>query len=110
MDLLKYEHVTCNEAAWRFGVASIYPLQSILLGLMGWAATSLVVMNGSRLTNNDRRVMVVCGWMLWMIPAFGVLAYRGMITTDAAALYCGITTACLALIVVIGSVRTHTRQ
>jgi hypothetical protein len=91
-------------------VASIYSLQSILFGLMGWAATSLVVMSASRLTNNDRRAMVVCGWMLWMIPAFGVLAYRGIITTDTAALYCGITTLCLALIVVVSSVRTHTRH
>jgi uncharacterized membrane protein len=91
-------------------VATFYPLQSILLGLMGWAATSLVVMNASRLTNNDRRAMVVCGWMLWMIPAFGALAYRGLITTDTAALYCGITTVCLALIAIVSSVRTHTRQ
>jgi hypothetical protein len=91
-------------------MSAIYPLQSILLGLMGWAATSLVVMNASRLTTNDRRAMIVCGWMLWMIPAFGVLAYRGIITTETAALYCGITTVCLALVVVVSSVRTRTRQ
>ncbi|MEI7772875.1 MAG: hypothetical protein WCI67_22995 [Chloroflexales bacterium] len=90
-------------------MATIYPLQSILLGLMGWAATSLVVMSASRLTTNDRRAMIVCGWMLWMIPAFGALAYRGMISTETAALYCGITTVCLTLVVVVGSLRTHTR-
>jgi hypothetical protein len=47
--------------------------------------------------------------MLWMIPALGALAYRGIISTNTAALYCGITTVCLALIVVVSSVRTHTR-
>jgi uncharacterized membrane protein len=90
-------------------MAALYPLQSILLGLMGWAAMTLVILNASRLTDNDRRAMVVCGWMLWMIPAFGVLVYRGLITTDTAALYCGITTVCLAFIVIVSSVRTRTR-
>lgn len=90
-------------------MANIYSLQSILVGLMGWAATALLVMNASRLTNNDRRAMVVCSWMLWMIPAFGALVYRGLMTTDAAALYCGATTLCLALVVIVTSVRPRTR-
>jgi hypothetical protein len=85
-------------------MATLYPLQSILFGLMGWAATALAVMNASRLTSNDRRAMVVFGWMLWMVPAFGALVYRGLISTDTAALYCGATTAFLALIIIIGSV------
>ncbi|NTV63837.1 MAG: hypothetical protein HGA65_09910 [Oscillochloris sp.] len=90
-------------------MASLYPLQSILLGLMGWAAMGLVIMNASRLTDNDRRAMIVCSWMLWMIPAFGVLVYRGLMTTDSAAIYCGVTTMGLAAVVIATSVRTRTR-
>jgi uncharacterized membrane protein len=85
-------------------MATLYPLQSILFGLMGWAAMALAVMSASRLTNNDRRAMIVCSWMLWMIPAFGALVYRGLMTTNTAAIYCATTTVFLAMIVVVGSV------
>ncbi|NNJ10096.1 hypothetical protein EKD04_007130 [Chloroflexales bacterium ZM16-3] len=92
-------------------MATLYPLQSILFGLMGWAATALAVMSSSQLTNNDQRAMVVCSWMVWMIPAFGALVYRGLMTTNNAAIYCAVTTVLLALIVIVGSVarppRTH---
>jgi hypothetical protein len=85
-------------------------LQSILIGLIGWAATVLVIENASRLTVNDRRAMIVCCWMLWMIPSFGALVLNGLITTDTAALYVGLTTGALGMIVLVGAlVRTRTR-
>lgn len=85
---------------------TLYQLQSILIGLIGWAATILVVMNASRLTTNDRRAMVVCSWMLWMIPSFGAVVYRGIITTDTAALYVGTSTVVMALIVLATAIIT----
>lgn len=88
-------------------MATLFPLQSILLGLMGWAAMSLAVMNASRLTDNDRRVMVVFSWMLWMIPALGALVYRGVISTNTAAIYCGATTLTLGAIVIVASLIQH---
>jgi hypothetical protein len=91
-------------------MANISALQSILFGLMGWAATALVVMNAARLTTNDRRAMIVCSWMVWMIPALGVLVYRGLLSTDTAALYCGATTAAMALIVIVAAVRPRLRR
>jgi uncharacterized membrane protein len=87
----------------------ISSLQSILLGLMGWSATALLIINASRLTMNDRRAMTICSWMVWMIPAFGALVYHGVITTNTAALYCGATTLCLALLVIVTTVRQRTR-
>lgn len=88
---------------------SLFQLQSVLIGMIGWAATVIITINASRLTANDQRMMVVCSWMLWMIPSFGALVYRGLITTDAAALYCGGTTVLMGIIVLLTAVRPRTR-
>ncbi|MBP1464711.1 hypothetical protein EYB53_003205 [Candidatus Chloroploca sp. M-50] len=86
-------------------------LQSILIGLIGWAATTLMLENASRLTITDRRVMSVFSWTIWMIPAFGALVLQGLLTTYTAVLYVCITTLALGVIMVIGvSRRTHTRS
>lgn len=84
--------------------------QGLLLGLMGWAATVLWIQGAARLTPNDRKAMVVCCWMLWMAPAFGTLALRGVLSTDLAALYVGLTTGALGVIMllsVLGRPRTR---
>lgn len=88
---------------------TLFQLQSVLIGMIGWAATVIITINASRLTVNDQRMMVVCSWMLWMIPAFGALVYRGLITTDAAAIYCGGTTVLMGIIVLLTAVRPRTR-
>lgn len=91
-------------------MAFFFETQSLLLGLMGWAATVLAIESASRLTVNDRRAMIVCCWMLWMIPAFGGLVLKGHITTDTAALYVGISTGAIGLIMLLGAlVRPRTR-
>jgi hypothetical protein len=98
---------------WRSGgtvMDFLFNTQSLLLGLMGWAATVLAVEGASRLTLNDRRAMIVCAWMLWMIPAFGGLVLKGIMTTDTAALYVGISTTAIGLIMLLGAlVRPRTR-
>jgi hypothetical protein len=86
-----------------------FQLQSFLIGLIGWAATVLMIENAPRLTLNDQRAMVVCSWMLWMIPAFGALVLRGLITTDIAALYVGLTTCVLGVIMLVGAIAPRTR-
>jgi uncharacterized membrane protein len=90
---------------------SLYQIQSVLIGLIGWAATIVVSLSASRLTVNDRRMLAVCSWMLWMIPAIGALVYRGLLTTDTAALYVGATTLFVGLIVLLtaAATREHTR-
>lgn len=88
----------------------IFELQSILIGLIGWGATVLALESATRLTANDRRAMTVCSWMLWMIPSFGALVMNGLISTDIAALYVGLTTGAIGVIMLLGAlVRPRTR-
>jgi hypothetical protein len=81
----------------------IFELQSFLIGLIGWAATVLLIQGAERLTINDKRAMIVCNWVLWMIPAFGALALQGVLTTSTAALYVGTTTLALGGLVLLGA-------
>ncbi len=86
----------------------LYETQGILIGIVGWAATGLAVMSSARLNPTERRMMVVCCWMLWMIPALGSLVYRGLLTTNGAALLCGSTTVLIGMIALFSSWRTKT--
>jgi hypothetical protein len=88
---------------------ALYEVQGILIGIVGWAATALAVLSSSRLNPTERRMMVVCCWMLWMIPALGSLVYRGLLTTDSAALLCGSTTFLLGMIAILSSRRAKTK-
>jgi hypothetical protein len=78
-------------------------LPGVLLGLMGWAATVLLIDGSSHLTVNDRRAMIVCSWMFWMIPGLGTLVLRGLLATDTAALTITFTTLALGAIMLLGS-------
>lgn len=88
---------------------SLFQLQSVLIGLIGWAATVVLALGSSRLTANDRRLMAVCSWMLWMIPALGTLVFRGLITTDVAALYVGGSTVLVGLVVLLTAIAARPR-
>jgi hypothetical protein len=87
----------------------LFQIQSVLIGLIGWAATVVLTLSSNRLNTNDRRMMVVCSWMLWMIPALGALVYRGLLTTDTAALYVGGTTVFVGLIVLLSAIAARPR-
>jgi len=85
-------------------------LPGVLLGLMGWAATVLLIDDATRLSTNDRRAMVVCSWMFWMIPGVGTLVLRGLIATDTAALAIAGSTLLLGLFVLVKAInRPRTR-
>ena len=84
-------------------------LPGFLLGLIGWAATVLMIEGATRLTVNDRRAMIVCSWMFWMIPGLGTFVLRGLMTTDTAALFIAVTTMVLGLIMLIGAI-VHKRR
>ena len=84
-------------------------LPGFLLGLIGWAATVLMIEGATRLTVNDRRAMIVCSWMVWMIPGLGTFVLRGLMTTDTAALFIAVTTMVLGLIMLIGAI-VHKRR
>ncbi|RRR71085.1 MAG: hypothetical protein EI684_12050 [Candidatus Viridilinea halotolerans] len=80
-----------------------FELQGFLIGLVGWAATVLIIQTAERLNVNDKRAMAVCSWVLWMIPAIGTLTLSGILTINTAALYVGATTLALGALVVLGA-------
>lgn len=84
-------------------------IQGLLIGLIGWAATALLTLGSSRLSPAEQRAMIVFCWTLWMIPALGALVYRNLLEINAAALYCGVTTVVLALLVTLTSGRWRTK-
>jgi len=84
-------------------------LPGFLLGLIGWAATMLVLDSATRLAANDRRAMIVCSWMFWMIPGLGTFVLNGLMTTDTAALFIAVTTMALGMIMLVGAI-VHKRR
>ncbi|PDW04701.1 hypothetical protein [Candidatus Viridilinea mediisalina] len=87
----------------------LFELQGFLIGLIGWAASVLMIQNSERLTVNDKRAMAVCMWVFWMMPGIGTLALQGVLTMSTAALYVGITTLALGALVLLGAVGPRTR-
>jgi hypothetical protein len=83
---------------------------SLLLGLMGWAATVSLLNESKRLAVWQRRTMIIFTWMLWMIPAFDATVYQGLLSTEAAILYCGTLTMAIVLFISLTALRRHTRQ
>ncbi len=82
---------------------------SLVLGLIGWAATAKLFYD-SDLAAWQRRVMIVFTWLLWMIPAFDVTVYLGLMPSHTAVTLCAGMTMVLAMLVSLGSVRWHYRQ
>lgn len=76
--------------------------QGILIGLIGWAATAILALGSRRLSAIEQRAMIICSWVIWMIPGVGTFVRSGAITIDTAALYIGISTALLAGLLLFG--------
>ncbi|MBO9310645.1 MAG: hypothetical protein J7460_01100 [Chloroflexus sp.] len=83
-------------------------LQGFLIGLIGWAATAILAIGARRLSAIEQRAVIVCSWLVWMIPGLGTFVRTGILTIDAAALFIGISTVLLAALLLIG-VRGRTR-
>jgi uncharacterized membrane protein len=84
-------------------------IQGFLIGLIGWAATAVVISDSTKLTQADQRTLTVFTWTLWMIPALGALVYRNLIDINAAAMYCVSTTLAMALLVWLSGARWRTK-
>ncbi len=57
------------------------------LGIVGWAATAKLVLDSVRLTVLQQRVMIILTWILWMVPAFDIAVYRGIVPSESALSY-----------------------
>ncbi len=73
----------------------------LFLGLIGWAATAKLLSESSITNIWQRAALIVFTWMLWMIPAFDIVVYHGLMPADMAVTYCGALTGALIFIVSI---------
>lgn len=78
----------------------------IFIGLIGWAATTLLLLEVHGVNFWQRRFLIVSAWMLWMVPAFDAVVYQGFLTADMAMQYGAMMTG-LVLFVVSLSAFTH---
>ncbi|NJL04025.1 MAG: hypothetical protein HC911_03720 [Chloroflexaceae bacterium] len=78
----------------------------IFIGLIGWAATALILLEVRGVNFWQRRFLIVSAWMLWMVPAFDAVVYQGLLPADMAMQYGAMMTG-LVLFVVSLSVFTH---
>jgi hypothetical protein len=87
----------------------LFNAPSLLIGLIGWAATAAVCVDSPRTTAAQRRVLIILGWLIWMIPAFNTLVRRGMLTADTATIACGGISVALTLVVSLSALRLKQR-
>lgn len=78
--------------------------QGPLIGLMGWAATVVLILSSLKYNAVQQRTLVVCAWVVWMSPAFGALVHQGWLTADSAMLLFGGMTVGLVLLVSVTAV------
>jgi hypothetical protein len=79
-----------NEAQeqWRLLMEAIFNAPGLFLGIIGWAACAMLIIDsqaiGSMLV---RGALIVFLWMLWMIPAFDIIVYQGLMPANVAITY-----------------------
>lgn len=86
-----------------------FGFQAILIGLMGWAATNVLILSASKYTTSQKRALVVGAWGVWMFPSFNLLVLKGVLSGDIAVQYCGGLTILLTVLVFISGLRWRTR-
>lgn len=64
----------------------------VLIGLLGWAATGLWILNAPRLSELDRRLMILCMWLIWMIPGLGTLVLNEILSISSLVIISSLTT------------------
>ncbi len=82
----------------------------IFIGLIGWAATALVLLEVSGVNFWQRRFLIIAAWMLWMFPAFDAVVYQGLLSADMAVQYGGILTGIVLFVVSISAFGPRTRS
>lgn len=82
----------------------------LLLGLIGWAASTKIILDASSFSAWQQRALVVFTWMLWMIPAFDATVYRGLLDAEAAVRYCATMTGALVFVVSLTALYKRSKQ
>jgi hypothetical protein len=84
-------------------------LQGPLIGLLGWAATGLWALGADRLSDGERRAMIVCAWLAWMLPGAGTLVLAGLFSATVLMIVMGVSTVVIALALIAGAQRWRTK-
>ncbi len=82
----------------------------LFLAFIGWAAGCIAIYEARLLTRLQQRLLLVFTWALWIIPAFDVLIYRGLIAVDMAFALGGVLTLMLVLSVSLSALSWRTRS
>jgi hypothetical protein len=89
-------------------VLSISP--NFLLGLIGWAATTKLIMDAMDLKGWQERFLIAFAWLLWMVPAFDVTVYQGSMQANTALLYGTLLTVGVVALISLSGIRWHHRH
>lgn len=81
-----------------------------IIGVIGWAATVIVILRATRITLVQKHAIVVLSWMMWMFPGFDILVRRDLIHGDVAMNYFGGLTVVLATFVFLSALRMRARS
>lgn len=82
----------------------------LFIGLIGWAATAVVLFEITTLSFWQRRFLLIFSWMLWMVPAFDALVYKGFLSPDAAITYGATMTGALIFVVSLSAFTRRSNQ
>jgi hypothetical protein len=50
----------------------------LVLALIGWVATTKLIVESVQLTPVWQRAIIVGAWLLWMVPAFDILMHQNV--------------------------------
>jgi hypothetical protein len=73
---------------------------SLWLGLIGWAATAKLIFDYSQFSPLQQRLLIVFTWLLWMVPAFDVTVYQGLMESHVAMSY-GTTMSLVPVVLIV---------
>lgn len=84
---------------------------SLWLGLIGWAATAKLIFDYNQFSPLQQRLLIVFTWLLWMVPAFDVMVYQGLMETRVAMSY-GTTMSVMPMVLIAlpGQASKRTRR
>jgi hypothetical protein len=66
------------------------------IALVGWAATTLLILRISRISFIQKHAFSVLAWIFWMFLGFDVLVYKGLLHADFALNTYGLLTLLMA--------------
>ena len=82
---------------------------SIFIGLIGWAATNLVIWGSERTDSLQKRALLVLSWGGWMFPAFNALSHQGVLDSATAVQTCGFLTAGIIALTALTTLKGRAR-